>query len=759
MKKMWIGLLSFAMLFACTFTLTNNYSYAEDVVTTIEGLISAIKSGVDIKLDGDIIIEEAVDISEIANVKYDGTFDGNGHTITNLSLTATAEEGTGYLALIPQAKDATIKNLKLAGTLTFDLDSINSTGGYVGGIVGYGENVTIQNCEVNLTSISDVSIDKNITFGVLAGRIDSNEIKYNVEDCVAYYNSNVALNDSTSVAFGGLVGTLSQGAIVGSINNGNITYAVAEGLEAKDNIYQYFGGIVGSLLGTDAQVRNCLFGGALAYESKLSSLYAGAIIGACPASFTSSNIRYDYYLQSDPIINPVGDGRIAVRSNFQKLSNANANYSSINQTVLQDSSLFDGSLKAWDFATIWDYKNSQVVLQRFEKFEFKISPEWEIALSTVKAIKSASLVGAPTDNKYAYGQPVQIQVKLKDECKGWFENLVVYKNTETEVPVSAPEEDGVWTFTLTANASTAGTYSFSVSQKRYDCIITTEDIEHGGVKLEGASAGVKELSLAFNYSNTTRTVVAQPKGVYVFDCWDVYFKDDEGNWNAEPESIDVLNSASITIVYDKGKASSYSDGTLTLGEEFNLVARYISDPAVVDFQADGNVTSITFNGEEYQTGTPINVSKTAKLIPLKITVKKGYQLDVSAFENEIIALSTEEYTESYQLPANFHNDIIVDEEGNSVYSFNIDVSSIKNYVENRSFTIKLVTTEAEGTNTSDLLWLWITLAVVGVFAIVGTIILIVLKKRKGGGRGMKSGKGGKTTQEKTKSASYKDYFI
>ena len=64
---------------------------------------------------------------------YAGTFDGNGHTISGLSVNATAAN-QGLFGVI---NGATIKNLKIEGHVT-------SSNNYVGGIVGKIQQGTIE---------------------------------------------------------------------------------------------------------------------------------------------------------------------------------------------------------------------------------------------------------------------------------------------------------------------------------------------------------------------------------------------------------------------------------------------------------------------------------------------------------------------------------------------------------------------------------------------------------------------------------------
>jgi hypothetical protein len=76
-----------------------------------------------------------------STTKFIGTFDGNGHFISNLTYTTTAT--TNYIGLFGYILNATIQNLGLENV------SISSGGDYIGGMVGYNSSGTIIDCYVN----------------------------------------------------------------------------------------------------------------------------------------------------------------------------------------------------------------------------------------------------------------------------------------------------------------------------------------------------------------------------------------------------------------------------------------------------------------------------------------------------------------------------------------------------------------------------------------------------------------------------------
>ena len=107
-------------------------------VTTAEELKAALEDNKSVKLGADIVLTG--EWTPIGNkdegIYYTGTLDGNGHTISGL----TVSEGD-YVALISAAKDATVKNLTVEGTVS---------GENAAGIVARAEgNTVIEDCVNN----------------------------------------------------------------------------------------------------------------------------------------------------------------------------------------------------------------------------------------------------------------------------------------------------------------------------------------------------------------------------------------------------------------------------------------------------------------------------------------------------------------------------------------------------------------------------------------------------------------------------------
>lgn len=134
------------------------------------------------------------------NNKYQGTFDGNNKTITNLYINAT-QAYKGLFGLIYQS---TIKNL------TFENANVTNTENDIGILAGYaGNGNTLQNIKISNTC--QIKGGNDFTGGI-AGYLDGNA--YN---CVNY----ATVQGTEDV--GGLVGYFESGTIKDCANYGDIT--------------------------------------------------------------------------------------------------------------------------------------------------------------------------------------------------------------------------------------------------------------------------------------------------------------------------------------------------------------------------------------------------------------------------------------------------------------------------------------------------------------------------------------------------------
>lgn len=163
------------------------------------------------------------DITEAVNTMagtstrpYQGTFDGQGHTL-NVNLS-----GGQNVAPFPVASNATIENLRVTGTIA-------ASGKYAAGIVGnvvVGQPTTISDCESNVTINSTVSGDG--THGGIVGATSNNG--YVVISNCAFTG---VMNGAETNNCGGFIGWAGTGAAKSSISNSLVAGTFNTGTEGS----------------------------------------------------------------------------------------------------------------------------------------------------------------------------------------------------------------------------------------------------------------------------------------------------------------------------------------------------------------------------------------------------------------------------------------------------------------------------------------------------------------------------------------------
>ena len=184
---------------------------------------------------------KGIDWTPIGDYKnrYTGTFDGNGHTITGLTVNQKERDNVGligYLGSGGKVQNLTLENVNLNGNL------------YVGGVVGYSNNGTVTAC----TASGSINGKEYV-----GGIVGSNYLG----TVTACYNTSSTVNGSYLV--GGVVGQNSKGTVtacynasgsiygevtVGGVVGDNYTGTVTACYNASGSIYgeSIVGGVVGN---------------------------------------------------------------------------------------------------------------------------------------------------------------------------------------------------------------------------------------------------------------------------------------------------------------------------------------------------------------------------------------------------------------------------------------------------------------------------------------------------------------------------------
>ena len=151
-------------------------------------------------------------------VAFNGTFDGNGHTISHANINENSysyddlgNSGSNYLGLFGcLGPGSMVKNLRLADSQVISSGTTDFDAHHVGGIAGIVNGGTIDNCEVT----NDVTIHGCAAVGGIAGMI----VNGTINRCVV--GSNVMIEGGNML--GGIVGRISSSTITNNLNLGEV---------------------------------------------------------------------------------------------------------------------------------------------------------------------------------------------------------------------------------------------------------------------------------------------------------------------------------------------------------------------------------------------------------------------------------------------------------------------------------------------------------------------------------------------------------
>lgn len=243
-----------------------------------------------------------IDFEPIGNAEtgtFQGVFDGNGYTISNLDVYA------GKYAGLFGCNEGTIKNVTLKDIYIYGTR-------YIGGIVGKNANCGIvDNCICLCGSIKGDYAINSVYIGGICGNSQGN-----ISNCTNYINIDVDLSVDYNSAIGGITGYSENGVISYCCNKGNISNKLSPKVPVAGGIVGYAknsltvmnsnnignvcslsisGGIVGLNHGSKSSlvINDCYNNGNIyQYQSNGSQAYSGGIVGYSVNSRVS--IKYCY---------------------------------------------------------------------------------------------------------------------------------------------------------------------------------------------------------------------------------------------------------------------------------------------------------------------------------------------------------------------------------------------------------------------------------------------------------------------------------
>lgn len=212
--------------------------------------------------------------SGIGTNAFAGTFDGQGHTISDLSIT-TLPSGAVRTGLFGTTNGGVVKDFTIKGSITLSTGNSGTNSG-IGGAIGATKYGTAVSGVTSYVNISNTSANALVHVGGVVGELYSSTAK----QCL-YFGSINLQNASDSI-----------GGVVGYINNSEIGYCANLGTVKTATAGAYVGGVLGYLNNEYGKVHNCYNYGSVKNGG---GNHCGAIIGWLRGG-TASNLTDNYYL-------------------------------------------------------------------------------------------------------------------------------------------------------------------------------------------------------------------------------------------------------------------------------------------------------------------------------------------------------------------------------------------------------------------------------------------------------------------------------
>ena len=698
---------------------------------------SSITLGADIDMTSLTLM--AVD-SSVAQA-FSGTFDGNGFSISNITfsnINTFDNSSTGsIMGLIPFAKSATIKNVKITGYVNYSLSDKNYSELNMGILVGKGIDVNISNCEINIKdeNINQIEIyNSSANFGCIAGKLESSQIY----DVVITSPIKVFIHNNLQYNIGAVVGATTSSSIQRVLFYGDINL---EGEGSFDNAY--VGGLVGFAQGECNIKDNCV-----SSITNSTVFTKGALIGAVSANNALPAYYVNYCYWTDSSLNVVGENgdRFNITETLKPVS-------AISYSFLNNSSNFNPVETGLDFKKTFGIENGQIVLQKFQKFYFSCDKNLD---NIVESVNFSNGETGTTISDIDYGEDITISIKLKSQNKSGIQisNVVkfyeisdirvngVSKNV-SDYTISANESANSFTIKFDANGYTSGEYSFAFNPKPYRGEFTIQkdgDNIVGGVTFSKTNP-VENILQSYTIQSVKTNISAIAQNYFVFDHWNLYYLVD-GQWQVQSSwngSSSVVNSTIATLPINFGVAP--------FDQSFKLEAVFSDENGVaVNFVNldKSQIDNITLQGISFEE-KPITVLNTLTNASVIVTTNKGYQLDVDKFLSVLEELYQENVSKEEVLKST-----TINEDGQTVYTLSVNINKI-NENSTGNINISIPTKIADSDDSQNLLWLWITLPCVIVVLAVSITLIIYFKKRNQAKNNVKK-------KEKVKEINYKDFY-
>ncbi len=249
-------------------------THAEDATSDTNKINARLTADISLRNPKDSGSTEWTPIGETSGKgdnAFTGIFDGQGHTISDLSIT-TVDVRTG---LFGTTKGATVKNFTIEGRIALSIGNDGSSSG-IGGAIGTALSGTTVRDVTSHVNISNTSAYPLVHVGGVVGELNASK----AEKCMFF--GSIDLQNAEDCV----------GGVIGYINNSDVGYCANLGTVKTATKNAFVGGVLGYLNNTNGKVHNCYNYGAVQNGG---GSYCGAIIGYLKSG-TAANITDNYYL-------------------------------------------------------------------------------------------------------------------------------------------------------------------------------------------------------------------------------------------------------------------------------------------------------------------------------------------------------------------------------------------------------------------------------------------------------------------------------
>ena len=774
------------------------------VIKTVQDLQDFVNNYQDTDAESVVLLNADIDMSGYAlngtigteANPFSGTFDGNGHTISNLTFSCTDidKDVPSYIGLFGVTSGASIFDLEISGTTAVTVaNSPNVLD--IGVLVGSAENGTsIENVSINSTlnyidqSVNNSSINENnrgiktINAGGMVGELKNSTIKNSFfrlnnsvqENAMSFSLSSIFRRDAK---FGGIAGAITNSSVMFVVSMPFFDIDISENFAGTT----YVGGIFGTISQGNSKVINCVVEPTISVSNASSNIvYSGAVGGyiTLPTP-TRNNISYIYYNSS---LSAFGDS-----TNYS----SNSTITSVSDTItthLDAENHLDArdyfTSKSWNglYGDHWDFDNTFIIegnnisLQAFQD-EFLV----RVATSSVSLDENIIILldengDNATDNELeirsGYNDTVEINFKFNanvSELIGQYYSLsnLTLRSGETRTVASFSESGNEYRLNNVRNFERISMSSRPVNDEDIYTIIIN-GITNNYTGLYQLNIEANKFVGIFEY----RLFDKNDNLVDEFAKTECYVYNKTGGNQTSPSytinditynnSYTVATNANTRSIYefrgwyleggnDDGsdlalnETSDYSNsdlnvtfgqGNFALTENFVVYAKYVDNSCSLNFDFNEGVERIVISTNENaitEIGS-ISVRKQSN-VKLEVYLKDNYTFDAQRFLAQFNTFTG--FCER------------VDDGSNPLYfQFQLDLTQLND----PSFNDQLnLTFETEYNDTTDWTMIWIIVGSVlgGLVLIAVIIIIIVVVRRRGGG-----GRGGKISKSSYKNMYY-----